>query len=494
MPAISLTTMINTQIRIHDKFSVEFKIGFYTSAKEKNIDKFKINTWIFVPNSLNINRFTYTKEQFYSDMRSNVRLITPAYSLNDLYRQDNTPFRLLTDSIDRLLSGADEVAQEDYVHQVKMLMSILKSTYRNNCNTILYCEDKDRLPELIRSFSDKVAAINTHFRSIRDMILDTPDLTTELKEYICFGDEYLCFITEENAYRLMKGTQTHPDKQEIKSTLSSLIRGEDDNRVKMHYSMPDLHDQEHNSLILIKKSLLKKFVESDLYLHRVKKADGAVAHEVYYSLAAGIAMVFATVVSFIATQRFGNFSSTLFIVLVISYMFKDRIKDFIRFYFSSKLDQRYFDWRWRVSLRERKIGIIKEGFDFISQHKVPEMIQKLRNKTPLVKAETQVYDEKVILYRKRLSLQKKVLDAYKEYPLSGVNDILRLNLMSFTKQMDNPSIPIDLPDEKDGFKTIMGRRVYAIYLVLECNSEEETYYKKYRLLLNRNGISDVSEI
>ena len=487
--------MISTQIRIHDKCSVEIKTGFIVSEQEKNIDKFKINTWIFLPNGLDINSFTYTKEQFYSDIKSNVRLITPIYSLAEILKGEKGPFPRLKKAINCLLLEPNEINAENYTYQIKMLLCILKSALRKNYRNILCLKEKKQIIASIRDFADNVTAINSKYRAFRDDLLTQPNVSDELKEYFLFGDEYLSIITEETAYQLFAYFQNqqsvYADMQPI---LAKFLEKETENREKMNYETPVEEDEEHNSLMLIKRSTLKKFVESDLYLQRIKKTDGAFQRELYYSLAAGLAMIFATVISFVATQQLGNFTSTLFLVLVVSYMLKDRIKEMARFYFSSRLDQKYFDRKWDVSIRNQEIGAIREAFDFISQHKVPEEIQNLRNKTPLVKAENNVYDEKVILYRKRVSLSKKDLEEYKEYHLSGINDIIRLNLMSFTKQMDNPTLPMHLPDSETGYKTIKGKRVYALYFILECKSDEDTYYKKYRLLLNRKGISDIREI
>lgn len=488
-------TMIDTRIKIHDKFSVEFKIGFFTSQKENKTNEFKINTWIFVPNGLDINRHTYSKEQFYSDIKSNVRLITPIYSLKSILTVGKGPFKRLNKAIEALLNNPDEANSENYTYQVKMLLCIIKSALRESNDQILSERDKKQnvLP-LIEELEKDITQITALYRNIRDRLLKETIISDELKEYSLFGDEYLSDLVENNVYCLLDSLKNSSEYSSIQDKLLGVLKSEAKNRELMRYSGPKEDKPEHNSLILIKRSLLKKFIESDLFLQRIKKADGLLMREVYYSIAAGVAMIFATVISFIATQRFGNFTSTLFVVLVISYMFKDRIKEMIRIYFSSKLDKKYFDWKWDVSLRGRKIGQIREAFDFISQEKVPEKIINLRKKTPLVKAENKVYDEKVILYRKRLVLSKDDLEQYKEYHLSGINDIIRFNLTSFTKKMDNSTTPIHLLDEEAGFKTIIGNRVYALYFIIECQSENETYYKSYRLLFNRNGISDVREI
>ena len=74
--------MIDLTTKIHDKFTLEFKVGFNTdvAAKPMKYSDFVLNTWIFVPNSLDINAAKYSKENFYRDLKSDQRLITPDYA------------------------------------------------------------------------------------------------------------------------------------------------------------------------------------------------------------------------------------------------------------------------------------------------------------------------------------------------------------------------------------------------------------------------------
>ena len=52
--------MIDVETKIHDKFSIEFKIWFSGQESSKKND-FSLNSWIFVPNSLDVNKNTYDK-------------------------------------------------------------------------------------------------------------------------------------------------------------------------------------------------------------------------------------------------------------------------------------------------------------------------------------------------------------------------------------------------------------------------------------------------
>ena len=84
--------MIDIMTKIHDKFSIEFKVGFVTRRKMRHND-FSVYMWIFIPNSLDINPSTYTKSDFYRDVKSNVRLITPRFLLRNIVDGDAIPLQ-----------------------------------------------------------------------------------------------------------------------------------------------------------------------------------------------------------------------------------------------------------------------------------------------------------------------------------------------------------------------------------------------------------------
>ena len=75
--------MIELIAKEHDDFSVEFKFAFEDDGHEGK-DEFAVNAWMFLPASLGLDPDNYGKSQFYRDIRSNVRLITPDFSLEEI--------------------------------------------------------------------------------------------------------------------------------------------------------------------------------------------------------------------------------------------------------------------------------------------------------------------------------------------------------------------------------------------------------------------------
>ncbi|HNX80150.1 MAG TPA: hypothetical protein PKJ24_09700, partial [Prolixibacteraceae bacterium] len=76
----------------------------------------------------------------------------------------------------------------------------------------------------------------------------------------------------------------------------------------------------------------------------------------------------------------------LFVALVVSYMLKDRIKEFARYYFAHKLGSRYFDHKIRMKFNQNEMGWAKESIDFISGRKVPQEISNARGRSSTIEA------------------------------------------------------------------------------------------------------------
>lgn len=488
--------MIKVEVRQHDKFSIEFKSGVsITKESPEHVSQFKINTWIFVPNSLDINRSTYTKDQFYKDVKTNIRLITPIYSLDDILTEGRGPLTRLEKSINILLEQSINPENiENYSYQVKMLMCILNSTLRNAAIAICKEDVATKKEALVIDFIKNIRLIASKYRSYRTLLEKDKAIEDACGELFLFGDEYLGNIIEKHAYTILKDAKPTKSYAKVKPLLVCLIESETEHKKERGFIILDPKAERNNRFVVMQRNILKKCMESDLFLQIVKKKDGAFVEQIYYGIAAGVAMIFATVVSFVATQRYGNFTMDLFVILVVSYIFKDRIKDVMRYYFTSNMSKKYFDTKLKLSIRKQEIGHVKESFDFIEEDKLPEEIHGLRNRTPLVEAENKVYGEKIIMYRKIIELSKGDLEKYKEYRLSGINDITRFGLLSYLQKMDNPAIPLNVLNEESDPEIIKGEKVYSLYFVLDCISENNHSMRAYRILFNRAGIAEIKEL
>jgi len=488
--------MIDIKVKIHDKFSFEFKTSFIATHKSKadDINEFSINTWIFVPNSLDINRFTYSKDRFYRDIKSNVRLITPVFSLKEIYSGDNCPLNRLKNALEILSQTPENITNsENYAYQIRMFSSIFKSASRDRAYNIIEEQDDAKIPGLVDKYLSELELILKNYRD-QEQIVKRKTISADNKQFFVFGDDFIGNIVEQHCFRIMRRLENRSVYRIIKSRLYKFVEAENKYKGEKGYSCLDIQDTTNNYLVVMRRGILKKFIESDLYLNTKKIKDGAFAQQFYYGIAAGISMVFATIVAFTAQLRYGNFTMPLFFALVISYVFKDRIKDLMRYYFSTQLGKKYFDTKRELEIQTQKIGWTKEAFDFVSEEKTPEGIMNMRKRSPLVEAENKVYNEQIILYRKLVQLSASQISEYKGYRFIGMNDITRFNLTHFVQKMDNPFVPIYMPDQEDGYILYSSEKVYALHIIIRCQTRDNLYYRKFRLLFNREGIKEIREI
>ena len=118
--------MIDIMTKIHDKFSIEFKVGFVTRRKMRHND-FSVYMWIFIPNSLDINPSTYTKSDFYRDVKSNVRLITPRFLLRNIVDGEALPFQNIKQAMEKMASYPTRSAASEYEQQIKIFSAIVSA-------------------------------------------------------------------------------------------------------------------------------------------------------------------------------------------------------------------------------------------------------------------------------------------------------------------------------------------------------------------------------
>lgn len=485
--------MIDIKAKIHDKFSIEFKVGFVVRRKTR-INDFAINTWFYIPNSLDINSLTYSKKQFYIDVKSNVRLITPRFLLREIMGEEGSPMANLENSFRTMASDPTRTNKREYEYQIKMFMAILKSSMRDEILHIYSNTLKEDTPFLCESYIKNIEEITQKYRSLRT-IINAPTVTEKVLNYFFFGDEFMSNIIDQHTYRLTYFIENnYAEHKDIIERLKGLIKSEIKYKNEKGYQVAEEESQRKNQEVIYRQGILKKYIESDLYLKSDQKRDGFFVEQIYYSIAAGVSMIFATAIAFSFQQKFGNFTMPLFAALVVSYMLKDRIKDLMRYYFAHKLGPKFFDNKINMSIKDLPIGWSKEGADFISENKVPTEVDKLRSRSPLVEAENRINDEKILLYRKRVRIDRNKLEKNSKYIISGINDIMRIYINSFTQKMDDPRVPLYKLDEQDNITTIKGNKVYLLNIIMQFQYEGKTDYKRFRVACNRTGILKIEDL
>ncbi len=500
--------MIEETIQIHDKNQFEIKLG-YPFRGEEQAKVYDVETYLFFPNNLGINRYTYTREDFYSSIQTYVRLQTPVVLLRSMAAGADSPLAKLRTAIEAVFAtesaGEDEKSFAGYEYQLKMFCCIFKSAVRDHVQFISRRQQnpssrnknfrgqdvKDLVDKYLAGIHDTVAA----FRRLRTRV-NVPARNKEIFSIFLFGDEYLSLLVEYYTYDLIQviGRLDFSEKEALNSRLLALIKTElDYRRANSYPSIPSMDST--NEEFLFRSSVLKKFMGNVLFLQTKFKHEGEVLEQFAFALAAGISMMFATSAVFFAQTAYATVSTPLFLVLVISYMFKDRIKDIVRNYLGSKLRTRLFDHKRKIYFNaKQELGWCKESFGFLKNEKLPRTIVKLRAKDHITEIENEWVGEKVLLYRKQVKiLNRQFRSIHHDYPVNSIVDIMRLNVSRFLTRMDNSKTPIYVCDT-NGCQRIFGNRVYHVNMVMKHSGNGRVVYRRFRLVLNQNGIKRIEEV
>ena len=486
--------MISIKAKKHDDLSVEFKFGF--DCKKDGIrDDFSVNAWMFVPNSLDINPEVYGKKQFYRDIKSNVRLITPSYPLREIAADDSQALNLLRSAMEKVARSTQGSEMGAYEYHLKMFAAIFKSALRDSAAYLKNAVSLTDAGPLVEDYIFNSEQILRKFRALYS-IIDMPTVSDQARSYFGLCDEFITHSVEVQSIRIVKALDSRdlmPQEKEIRQRLAQLVMAQREYKKQRGYGVLN-GDVTHDRRLVHHRGMLKKFIESDLYINLRKKKDGAAIEQLLYSIAAGVAMIFATGVAWFTQVKYGNITWPLFVVLVVSYMLKDRIKELMRYYFAHKLGDKYFDKKADISIGKTNVGVIKEGFDFISWNRTPQIVKDFREKASSIADETRIFEEKILLYRKLLTIDSMALKSNAEYPLNGINEIMRLHLTRFTQKMDNPTVPVDTFDADGNVVTIQVQKSYYINLVFQFQHDAQVEYHHFRITMTRDGILHVVEI
>ena len=457
-------------------------------------DDFSVNAWMFVPNSLDINPEIYGKKQFYRDIKSNLRLITPSYLLRDIAKDDSLPLNLLRSAMEKVAKSPQSSDMSAYEYHLKMFAAIFKSALRDQAEHLRNAPSLIETDYLVNDYLKNTELVLKKFRTLY-AIIDVPTVSEETRSYFRLCDEFITHMVEVKAIRIVRHIDSKgcEDEHNIRQRFAQMVMDQRDYKALRGYGVLS-GEVNHDRRLVYHRGMLKKFIESDLYINLNKKKDGVAVEQIMYSIAAGVAMIFATGVAWFTQVKYGNITWPLFVVLVVSYMLKDRIKELMRYYFAHKLGDKYFDKRADISIGQKWIGVMKEGFDFISWSRVPEQVKKLREQTSSITDETRIFEEKILLYRKHLIIDDKSLQSEVDYPMKGINEIMRLHLTRFTQKMDNATVPIDTFDADGNVITIQVQKSYYINLVFQFQHDGEVEYHHFRITMTRDGVLHVVEV
>jgi hypothetical protein len=297
-------------------------------------------------------------------------------------------------------------------------------------------------------------------------------------------------------FQIVEAYLKKSDKIDFKQKLSDLVKAETEHRKSRGYPSV-LKEGDDNEAYTFRASVLKKYASSVLYLSTATRREGVELEHFFFAIAAGLSMVFATVVAFYFQERYGNFTFPFFMALVVGYMFKDRMKEVGRHLFSQYLQHNLYDRRTIIRTQDGKykLGVLREKVSFVREKEIPESILRARNRDQITELDNEGQGETVICYAKDIVLFTPAFkEVFVDVPeITGINDIIRYDIRAYLKKMAEP---VQIRNYLAGgqLKALACHKVYHLNLISRYSAiqpEKGKLYKHLRLILNREGIKRV---
>jgi hypothetical protein len=502
-----MSKSVQQRVRAHDRYQVEFKLDYELLPNQQT--RYKITTYTFTPRSLDINRSSYAKAEFYRDLQNYVRLKTPSFELSDLLIFPTSPLLHIGEILRQPHWADDPMNVERLINSFKFLRAIMKSSLRRHLHRMKMNEqgrahDGDEAPPVNEAVDELLAETSAIVQCYREYepYLQQSDVDERVLRSYRLTDESISLLWEErliDAFQFVDKFVQGDLQTDLQKRLSQQVQAEVCHRKAAHYHSL-LQPEGDNEAFVFRTSVLKKFTSSVLYLSLAIKREGTAIEQFLYALAAGLSMVFATLIAFYFQVQFGNFSFPMFTALVVGYMFKDRIKELGRLFFLRYLQNFLYDRRTIIRTRDGayELGFLREKMDFISEQAVPSTVKALRNRGLITEVDNDGQEENVICYTKEVVLQTAAFSHIYTGgpPITGVNDIMRFDVRPYLRKMDDP-MERRLYLEDGQLREVNCDKVYYINFVTAYTvGEAQEFIKLERTLLTltRDGIKRVTRI
>ncbi len=488
--------MIKESVKKYGDYSLEIKFKFRPNAAQRfrKFRKYKVDTYFFLPREMGVNKKNYTNKDFYREINSYIKIDPIKITLSELVKEnDELSLNLVSSFVN--LAHEDESSVDNMETLMKVYLSVFKKSVKRELRSINKAGDTDEKIRLTERLLNNLSKGILFFRSLYTHIKEN-NINEATKIYL-IGDEYISTVVIKYLYVLYQYFNKNINNNiQIREHISNRIRDEHNHRKKNDFPIIIKKDfNKENEKILYRWSIIYNFINNKLIIATRFDKENKWLIQFYYSIAAGIAMIFATSVAFYYNKVFGNFTAKFFVVLVVSYMFKDRIKDWIKDLINYLLKKETYDHTINIfNEKDQNIGLISQGFSFIPANNLPKDILKARQ----TNIENEIQDisfEKIMHYKSKTKIDaSRLFRMFKNIKIRGVNDITYFNTSPLLMRMERPDTEIVFLNNKNELESFKSEKVYHINMILKYEYLKKTKLSKYRIILNRNGIKKVEKV
>jgi hypothetical protein len=514
--------LIESRIGVHDGNQFELKLDYVIDPDARR-NRYQIEAYFFVPQSLGLDSHSYPREQFYADVQAYIRFKTPAVSLAELVDPSDprSPLGRIPSLLERNGITGD-IERDPLSHELRLLGCLVRANVRDEAAALrmrmralegkagqraILVED---LRVGIGRLLDDIERVLEHLRALRPafMYRARPPWVSELFTY---ADEYVSLVVEGHLTMLLveldRHASLHAPLSTARARIVDRIIAEQTHREAAGYpsvlhpldadTHGDAESTQDGSLYTHRKSILKKLMSSVLFLEFERHREGRRVGHLVAGIAAAVAMLFATVAAIWSERVYGLNSLPFVVAVVVAYVFKDRIKEWLRTWFSTKLTRFLPDYSLTIHdpAHDVELGRCRETFAYLGSDQIPEEILQYRHADADDVLEPHTKRETVMRYVKDITIHGRRIK-HVHGRLHDINDIIRFNVSNFLLRMDDPVRKIETYDRRaDAVRAVSCPKRYHLNLVLVLRAADHAVsVERFRVILDKSGISELERV
>lgn len=485
-------------VKKHDRHHIELKTNL--PIPETGKGRYEMSFYLYSPAQLQVDRQHLSAQKILYHVQTYTRYTSPAISLQALVDPacEQSPLSRIKQMLDEIDAG-NQILQESIIYELQTLTNAFRSEVKG------YYELLSRINESEYEIHESVA------KQSRDILLQIEDVLKELRRLfprflnvrindasrkaLNWTDEALGLIAIKHAIKMYAFCEKKEELAEILPAIEAFVEEENGYRIRHAYKSAFYEKDHEGERIAYRESMLKKWSQSAMYMRSSEsKLPRNITH-ILAAVAAGTAMLFAVLAAIYAERFFVKNSMAWAVVIILAYVFKDRIKDILKEIFSRILPRMLADRIDRLidGASGKDAARAQLFVSFTTDEELPADIRKLRGteQNPFFSI---LPHQNVLRYTRLISLKSAILRSC-HTRLEALTEITRIRIDDWLKEMDDPE-EIHYRLEKGKRKRVKGNRVYHLHLIVSVREDRKRTIPElfhYCVVANRHGIIRIEE-
>lgn len=477
----------------HGERQFELDIEYPVPYRRKRA-AYQLDMYLFCPYQLGMTKERYGVARFLQHFFSYTRHTIPAIPLDRLVEDDceKSPLIRITQALDSM-SSAGEVDEKYLLYELRMFANVYHQQVKGTRN-LLKDLLADGLPEAdftlrIRTFLGEIDAVLKKFRvELRQKFMDA-NLSDSLRRSADWVDEKISLSTQKQLLNLYSFCQQHAMNSSGELLRQYLQMEDAYHKSRGFETVVEPGSDAADERFVYYESMLKKWTESCLYMSVVRNRLANRITQILLGVAAGGAMLFAVSATFLATKWFPPDSVAWAILIVIMYIFKDRIKEWLRAFFIAVLPKMVSDRTEELidPKAGQQVGSSKIRVRMMPAGETPPEVRRLRYLTTN-KFRDILPPEDVIELHKETRFDCELLSKFHKR-LESITEIARFRLDAFLANMDDPFNTLGFI-RNGKYEEVQAKRIYHVHVIIGLREDqnENNVFFHYLLAANRDGI------